>query len=61
MGPRDEINALADAGNGLGIAFQVVDDLLDVVGDPEQTGKSIFGDIAQGKLTELSYLISRKI
>lgn len=49
--PAQEVKALADAGNGLGIAFQIVDDLLDVVGDPERTGKALFGDIAQGKLT----------
>ena len=35
----------------LGIAFQVQDDLLDLVGDPEQTGKARFGDLAEGKLT----------
>lgn len=34
-----------------GMAFQMVDDLLDVQGDPKLLGKSIGKDAAQGKLT----------
>jgi geranylgeranyl pyrophosphate synthase len=33
----------------LGRAFQVQDDLLDVVGDPDDFGKTIGGDILEGK------------
>lgn len=34
-----------------GVAFQIVDDLLDVQGDPEKLGKQIGSDERQGKLT----------
>ncbi len=38
-------------GYHLGIAFQMVDDLLDLEGDPAQLGKNTGMDAAQGKLT----------
>jgi octaprenyl-diphosphate synthase len=43
--------ALGAFGAHVGVAFQLVDDLLDVVGDPKQTGKSLLGDIREGKPT----------
>jgi octaprenyl-diphosphate synthase len=43
--------ALTQFGRGLGIAFQVVDDLLDLVGDETTTGKSLGTDLKQQKLT----------
>jgi len=43
--------ALARYGRGLGIAFQIVDDLLDLVGDEATTGKSLGTDLEQQKLT----------
>ena len=43
--------ALAEYGLNLGTAFQITDDLLDLVGDPSETGKPIGGDIYQGKVT----------
>ena len=33
------------------MAFQLVDDLLDFEGDPAETGKDLFADLLQGKLT----------
>ncbi|MCH8494217.1 MAG: polyprenyl synthetase family protein [Balneolales bacterium] len=39
-----------------GIAFQIQDDLLDAIGDPEKFGKKCGGDIAEGKKTYLSIL-----
>jgi len=45
--------ALAAYGTHIGRAFQVQDDLLDVVGDPESFGKVIGGDILEGKKTFL--------
>jgi geranylgeranyl pyrophosphate synthase len=50
--PR-EVDALADYAYNLGIAFQVVDDILDVVGDPEALGKPVGTNqtIALGGLT----------
>ena len=35
----------------LGIAFQLVDDLLDYAGDFEKTGKALFTDLREGKMT----------
>ena len=38
-------------GDALGIAFQIVDDLLDVTGDSNATGKNIGDDFRERKLT----------
>ncbi len=38
-------------GRYLGIAFQIIDDVLDLVGDPDRTGKSLGTDLKQEKLT----------
>ena len=43
--------ALADYGNHLGMAFQLVDDLLDYDGDSEAMGKNLGDDLAEGKPT----------
>lgn len=43
--------ALAQYGLNLGVAFQITDDLLDLIGDPSETGKPIGGDIYEGKVT----------
>ena len=45
------VAALRAYGEALGIAFQIADDVLDVVGSPEQMGKSGGGDEAKGKPT----------
>ena len=39
------------AGEKLGLAFQVCDDILDIISSPAQLGKSIGKDQAQGKAT----------
>ena len=44
-------SALKDFGVQLGLAFQAVDDLLGIWGDPAQTGKPIGNDIRQHKKT----------
>lgn len=44
-------SALFEYGDALGIAFQIVDDLLDVVGDSKATGKNIGDDFRERKLT----------
>ena len=43
--------ALRDYGNHLGMAFQLVDDLLDYEGDAETMGKNLGDDLAEGKPT----------
>ncbi len=51
-GVNDEgCEALVDYGKKLGIAFQLVDDVLDVAGDPETTGKALLVDLGEGKMT----------
>ena len=47
----EDVDAMADYGTNLGLAFQVVDDLLDVVGDPDTTGKASGADAARSKAT----------
>lgn len=51
LGGGDErvVDALADYAYNLGIAFQLVDDILDVIGDPVTLGKPIGTDLAQGR------------
>jgi heptaprenyl diphosphate synthase len=43
--------ALISYGENLGLAFQIVDDLLDLVGDPEVTGKLPGTDLREGVFT----------
>lgn len=47
------VEGLGEAGRVLGIAFQLVDDLLGVFGDPARTGKSATSDLRAGKQTPL--------
>jgi octaprenyl-diphosphate synthase len=49
--PREEEQALAAYGMHLGTAFQIIDDVLDYQASPEQTGKNIGDDLAEGKPT----------
>ncbi|MBU0909881.1 MAG: polyprenyl synthetase family protein [Proteobacteria bacterium] len=43
--------ALRGYGDALGLAFQIVDDLLDYQGDPHKTGKAVGNDFVEGKMT----------
>jgi len=45
------VRAMADYGMHLGTAFQLVDDLLDYSASPDQIGKNIGDDLAEGKPT----------
>ena len=49
--PADEAKALADYGRNIGIAFQVIDDCLDLIGDELVVGKSLGTDLEGGKFT----------
>jgi geranylgeranyl pyrophosphate synthase len=46
-----EAAALGTFGHGVGVAFQLLDDVLDVVGPPERTGKARGGDLLEGTVT----------
>ncbi|MFT5702867.1 MAG: octaprenyl-diphosphate synthase [Rickettsiales bacterium] len=48
---QDTKNALADFGNNLGIAFQIIDDILDYSADEKTLGKEIGNDFYEGKIT----------
>lgn len=45
----DVIEALATYGYNLGLTFQIVDDILDIIGDPETLGKPVGSDVAQNR------------
>jgi octaprenyl-diphosphate synthase len=45
------ISALKSYGNKVGIAYQILDDCIDLVGDEEMIGKTLGTDIACGKFT----------
>lgn len=49
--PPDLVEQAGCFGQYLGIAFQLVDDLLDFTGDPTQVGKDKLADLREGKLT----------
>ena len=49
--PEEHVKALFEYGDALGIAFQIVDDLLDFQGDAGATGKNIGDDFRERKLT----------
>jgi octaprenyl-diphosphate synthase len=48
---RDQEQALADYGRYAGLAFQMVDDLLDFTASAEQLGKPVLSDLKEGKVT----------
>ena len=47
----DQVAVLKRYGRNLGLAFQIIDDLLDYQGDAENTGKKIGNDFMEGKIT----------
>jgi geranylgeranyl diphosphate synthase type II len=47
----EEEEALRTYGRAIGKAFQIVDDLLDILGDEEVIGKPVGSDLAKGKAT----------
>lgn len=49
--PAEQHAALREYGFNLGIAFQIVDDLLDYTADEEVLGKPVGGDVREGKMT----------
>ena len=49
--PERLVKVLKEYGYNLGVAFQIVDDILDFVGTEEELGKPVGSDLAQGTLT----------
>jgi geranylgeranyl diphosphate synthase type II len=52
-GTRSSILALRKYGEYVGRAFQIQDDLLDIIGDERELGKPVGGDLMEGKKTFL--------
>src|SRR5688572_10856075 len=62
LGPttREQQEALWDYGYNIGMAFQIVDDLLDFTGEETALGKPVGGDLREGKMTlPVIHLLSR--
>lgn len=49
--PQNALNAVSSYGRNLGLAFQITDDILDVVGEEEKVGKRLKKDTEKGRLT----------
>lgn len=55
--PDSEVlRAVGEYAEGIGLAFQIHDDILDVVGDSETLGKPVGSDVANDKKTVVSYM-----
>jgi heptaprenyl diphosphate synthase/octaprenyl-diphosphate synthase len=50
-GDQEDIEALGAFGYELGVAFQIVDDVLDFIGDEDALGKPAGNDLREGTLT----------
>jgi geranylgeranyl pyrophosphate synthase len=57
---RDDVQALRTYGDNLGMAFQVVDDILDFTGDEAEMGKPVGSDLMQGTLTLPALLLMER-
>ncbi len=55
-----EAEALAGIGGQLGVAYQLIDDVLGTFGDPARTGKSVESDLREGKSTILTALVAEQ-
>ena len=54
--PEKAIKAVRDYGSNLGMAFQIVDDVLDFIGEEDELGKPVGSDLREGTLTLPSIL-----
>jgi heptaprenyl diphosphate synthase/octaprenyl-diphosphate synthase len=55
--PEKSVKALKEYGDDLGIAFQIVDDILDFTSTEEELGKPVGSDLSQGTLTLPAMLV----
>ena len=55
--PENQIQSLKSYGYNVGMAFQIVDDILDFDGTEEEVGKPVGNDLLQGTLTLPSILL----
>jgi geranylgeranyl diphosphate synthase type I len=51
---QEQLEALGEFGETIGVAFQIVDDILNLTGDEKEYGKEIGGDIREGKKTVMA-------
>jgi geranylgeranyl diphosphate synthase type II len=51
MASPHDLGNVTRYGECIGLAFQVADDILDLVGEADKLGKSVGSDLAQGKAT----------
>ena len=58
--PEDAVQALDRYGFNIGMAFQIVDDILDVQGDAGEIGKPVANDLLQGVLTLPSIMLMER-
>jgi geranylgeranyl pyrophosphate synthase len=58
--PEESVGALKEYGYNLGVAFQIVDDILDFIGTEEEMGKPIGSDLAEGTLTLSAMLLLQR-
>ena len=58
--PEEAIQGLKNYGYNLGIAFQVVDDILDFVSTEAEMGKPVGSDLSQGTVTLPSLLLMQR-
>ena len=59
--PVSVVSAMSRYGYQLGLAFQIVDDILDVIGDEEMLGKPVGSDVRQGTVTLPAILVRDQI
>jgi geranylgeranyl pyrophosphate synthase len=56
--PEEVIEATKDYGHNLGMAFQILDDVLDFVGEEAEVGKPVGSDLGEGAVTLPSILFA---
>ena len=58
-GTQSQMEALGEFGETIGVAFQIIDDVLNLTGNEKEYGKEIGGDIREGKKTIMAAHVLR--